>query len=209
MNPIYSLGHSNLPIARFIDLLRDCEIEAVADVRSSPFSGRSPHFNQPDLKAALKQAGMHYVFLGKELGGRPRDTRLLTAGVADYEKMAVTANYQQGIRRLVEGAKAYRIALVCSERDPLDCHRCLLVGRSMCESGYAVHHIRHDGSLTTQSELAETLLSKCQDNNRDMFIRDCDLATAYRKRSEQVAYREKRRETNDKDLYDRFYENFG
>lgn len=209
MNPIYSLGHSNLPIERFIELLRNFQIGAVADVRSSPFSGRSPHFNQSDLKAALRQSGLHYVFLGKELGGRPRDENLLTHGVADYEKMAGTSLYQEGIRRLSEGAKAYRIALVCSERDPLDCHRCLLVGRSMSDLGCEVHHIRHDGSLTSQSMLAEALLSSCQANTRDLFLGDCDLATAYRRRSEQVAYRVLPKETNDQDLYNRLHENFG
>ena len=108
---------------------------AVADVRSSPYSRHSPHFSRDELRAELRSEGISYVFLGNELGGRPKDRRFYCEGVADYEKMAQTPEFKTGLDRVIEGARKYRIALMCSEHDPLDCHRCLLVGRALAQRG--------------------------------------------------------------------------
>ena len=97
--------------------------------------------NRDDLQARLRSKGVSYVFLGKELGGRPRENKFYCDGVADYEKMAQADDFNKGIDRVVDGAQKYRIALMCSERDPMDCHRCLLVGRALAQRGVHVKHI--------------------------------------------------------------------
>ena len=135
---VLTIGHSTHSWERFLALLRSANVTAVADVRTSPYSRLYPHFNRDDLREELRADGISYVFLGKELGGRPSERRFYCEGVADYEKMAQASEFNKGLDRVVEGAKKYRIALMCSERDPLDCHRCLLVGRALAQRAVRV-----------------------------------------------------------------------
>jgi uncharacterized protein (DUF488 family) len=155
---LYTIGHSNLSPGRFLDLLRLNQIEVVADVRSKPFSKKFPHFNAPELKGLLASEGLLYVHLGKELGGRPLSSDLYDAdGHADYAKMSKTPLFQKGIKRLRQGMRHYRIALLCSEEDPNECHRRLLIVRVLCEEDPGlrdkIFHIRADGSLQSELEL--------------------------------------------------------
>src|ERR1700720_1713717 len=120
---VLTIGHSALPYERFLELLRHYSVTAVADVRTAPYSRHSPQFNKDTLRNELRHDGIAYVFLGQELGGRPKDKQLFCKGVADYEKMARVADFAKGLDRVVEGAKNYRIAMMCSEHDPLECHR--------------------------------------------------------------------------------------
>src|SRR5690242_5342765 len=117
-NEVLTIGHSTLSWDRFIALLRTAGVTAIADVRTSPYSRLNPHFNREELREQLRLDGVSYVFLGKELGGRPSERRFYCDGVADYEKMAQSIDFGKGVDRLVDGAKKYRIALMCSERDP-------------------------------------------------------------------------------------------
>ena len=130
---IWTIGHSTLSYESFVQRLKASSVTAVADVRSAPFSRHFPHFNRKELQAALRKDAISYVYLGKELGGRPESEELYSGGVADYEKMARSAIFTDGLNRVIEGSEIYRIALMCSEHDPLDCHRCLLVGRRLSE----------------------------------------------------------------------------
>jgi uncharacterized protein (DUF488 family) len=188
---IWTIGHSSHSYEQFLTLLRGADITAVADVRSSPYSRHSPHFNAATLKADLKRDLVVYSFLGKELGGRPQSRELFTDGVADYERMAETAEFRQGLDRIIEGARAFRVALMCSEHDPLDCHRCLLVARALGERDLNVSHVLSDGRQRTQFEIEEILLmnaghDKSQD---DLFAsRSERLTAAYRHRARKVAY---------------------
>jgi uncharacterized protein (DUF488 family) len=186
---VYSLGHSNLPIDAFLALLRHAEISAIADVRSSPHSSRSPWFGQKELKQSLRSVGIAYAFLGKELGGRPRDPALYRAGVADYSAMAATLPYLQGLERLLAGAERHRVAMVCSEKDPLECHRCLLVGRSLSELGVDTCHVHHSGSQELQSQAIERLLREERVPMEDMLWPwDDRVNEAFRRRNHRVAY---------------------
>src|SRR5215471_860814 len=153
---VFTIGHSTHLWERFIALLRSANITAIADVRTSPYSRHYPHFNRDDLREELRLDGISYVFLGKELGGRPSEHRFYCDGVADYEKMAQTAEFSKGLDRIIEGAKKYRIALMCSERDPLDCHRCLLVSRALEQRGVRVSHILDRGNIVSHAEIEDT-----------------------------------------------------
>lgn len=195
---VLTIGHSTLALDSFLNLLKKAGVTAVADVRSSPFSRRSPHFSRDEFRAALKEIGIKYVFLGKELGGRPRASNLYCDGVADYEKMALEPAFLKGIDRVVEGSSEHTIALMCSEHNPLDCHRCLLVGRALAEGKISLEHILSNGKIATQDEIEEKLLALSgaeKKDMKDMFAtREELLATAYRSRAKAVAYREPARE---------------
>ena len=186
---VLTIGHSTHVWEHFAALLRGAGVTAVADVRTSPYSRRCPHFNRDELRERLRQDGVLYVFLGNELGGRPKEPSLYNNGVADYEKMAKTAAFARGLGRVVEGAKNYRVALLCSERDPLNCHRCLLVGRALAEKGVRVSHILDGGDVTTQAEVENRLLEFYDRGAHDLFLPLADrLAAAYRARARKVAF---------------------
>lgn len=188
---VLTIGHSTHSWERFVALLRSAKVTAVADVRTSPYSRLYPHFNRDDLREELRSDGISYVFLGKELGGRPSERRFYCEGVADYEKMAQASDFSKGLERVIEGAKKYRIALMCSEREPLDCHRCLLVGRVLAQRGVRVTHILDDGRVVSHSEIEDKLLEISGRNTEDFFAPRAErLATAYRERARKVAFAE-------------------
>ena len=192
---VLTVGHSTLPYDRFLALLLDASVSAVADVRSAPYSRQFPHFNRDILREELRSDRIAYVFLGKELGGRPKDKHLFRNGVADYEKMARTEQFAKGLDRVIEGAKKYRIALMCSEHDPLDCHRCLLVGRALKQRGAAVRHILSSGEIISQDTIETKLLALSNRNDDDLFEPiEKRLAAAYRDRASKVAFTERKLE---------------
>jgi uncharacterized protein (DUF488 family) len=154
---VFTIGHSNHSSERFLALLRGAGITAVADVRSIPRSRRWPQFSRARLEPWLAGAGIAYVFLGAELGGRPDDPALLREGRPDYDLMAATPSFRAGLDRVLDGAARYRIALMCAEREPLDCHRFLLVSRHLHERGVGLRHILADGSIEPH-EAAEVRL---------------------------------------------------
>ncbi len=142
---IFTIGHSNHPIDSFIDMLKVAEIDAVADVRSVPYSKRHPQYGKDELAARLKGEGIAYVFLGKELGARPDDPNCYVDGCVVYDRIAATSAFDEGLRRVEEGAPRLRIALMCAEREPLDCHRTLLVSRHLIRRSVSIRHIPVDG----------------------------------------------------------------
>ena len=187
---ILTIGHSRHPLERFVALLEGAGATAVADVRSAPVSRFSPHFNKNALAASLAAQDIGYKFLGKELGGRPERPEMYTEGVADYEKMAATPEFRSGVARLLEGAQRERVALMCSEADPLDCHRCLLVARALAEAGIDVGHILASGGVMPHAEVEERLLQLANLAEPGLLpcSRDERLAEAYRARARKVAY---------------------
>jgi len=151
---LFTVGHSNHRIERYLELLAAQHIQILVDVRSSPFSRYSPQFNRENLAPALSGAAIKYLFLGDELGGRPRGDEFYDeAGHALYWRRAGSSEFLKGIDRLEEGVQRYRVAITCSEEDPSVCHRHLLVGRVMSERGIAVYHIRGDGRVQSDADL--------------------------------------------------------
>lgn len=188
---VFTIGHSTHSWESFLALLRDARVTAVADVRTSPYSRLYPHFNRDDLREGLRSGGISYVFLGKELGGRPSERRFYCEGVADYEKMAQAAEFNRGLDRVIEGAKKYRVALMCSERNPLDCHRCLLVGRALAHRGVRVSHILDNATVLSHGEIEAKLLELAGRDADDFFAPRAErLAVAYRDRARKVAFAE-------------------
>jgi uncharacterized protein (DUF488 family) len=191
VNPleVLTIGHSTLTYEQFLQRLRHAGVTAIADVRSVPYSRHLPHFSRNVLRDQLLRDKIEYRFVGEKLGGRPKEKQFFCDGVADYEKMAHADEFQRGLELVIEGAKKHRVAMMCSEHDPLDCHRCLLVGRALAERGIPVKHIESNGSIVTQLEIEERLLGLEAKREDDLFLsRDERLAAAYRKRARKVAY---------------------
>jgi uncharacterized protein (DUF488 family) len=189
---LFSIGHSNIAADRFIAMLRDAGANAIADVRSTPFSRFCPWFSRKNLEARLAQEGMCYLFYGDALGGRPRDAQLYRDGIADYEAMASDGEFRAGIDRLLGEAVRHRVCLMCAEREPLDCHRCLLVARSLAARGVTIGHILPDGAIEPHTATERRLLDWAAGATQsDLFIagQDGRLAAAYRSRARAVAYR--------------------
>jgi uncharacterized protein (DUF488 family) len=189
--PILTIGHSRHSWERFTTLLAGAGVELIADIRTAPRSRFSPQFNKDTMAAALAARGVEYIFLGKELGGRPQSQELYTDGVADYEKMAASPEFRLGLERLMEASAHRSVAAMCSEADPLECHRCLLVGRALAEQGVDVRHILASGMIVTHAEVEERLLSLENLAEADLLAssRKERLAEAYRARSRKGGYR--------------------
>ena len=191
LNPLFTIGHSNLEAAVFLELLRQHKIEAVTDVRSSPYSQYTPQFNREVLQAALKQAGINYVFLGDELGARRAERECYENGQAIYERIAQTPSFKSGLERLWAGAKKYRIALMCAEKDPLTCHRTILVCRNLKNSGAEIQHIHSDGHLESHAEAERRLLQTLKLPAEDFFRKPSEiLDEAYATQGKKIAYAE-------------------
>jgi uncharacterized protein (DUF488 family) len=131
----------------------ECKIEVVVDVRSSPYSRFAPHFNTDPLGTSLRAAGLKYVFLGRELGGRPDGTFYDHEGHVLYGRVARSPLFNEGLERLQRGLRAHRVAVMCAEEDPTDCHRRLLVARVLLDRGVVVRHVRGDGRVQDEAEL--------------------------------------------------------
>ncbi len=186
---VYTVGHSTHPQERFIALLQRHEITAVADVRSKPYSRMNPQFNREELKVALRSQGIAYVFLGKELGARSDDPTCYHEGKVQYGRLAMTNLFQQGLERVREGAQKYRIALMCAEKEPLDCHRTILVARHIVEQGMDVRHILGDGRLEVHSALMTRLVRQLNLPDSDMFAAPEEITKeAYRLQENRIAY---------------------
>lgn len=156
---ILSIGHSTHPIGLFIDLLAGHGVDVVADVRSTPFSRFNPQFNGDRLPDALAGRGVGYEFFGDELGGRPGDPRCYGGdGRVDYGLVRRTDGFRAGIRRLAGRAAAARVALMCAEREPLHCHRTLLVAEALAEAGHEVRHIYADGAARPHADVVAGLV---------------------------------------------------
>jgi uncharacterized protein (DUF488 family) len=189
---LYTIGHSNHEIAVFLGLLRRHGVTAVGDVRSQPHSRWVPQYSREALEAALTDAGIAYVFLGKELGARSDNPACYRDGKVQYDRLAEEPIFAEGIGRVVQGMQRYKIALMCAEKDPLDCHRALLVARRLFETGVAVSHIHADGGLEGQQAMESRLLALCKLPEKDLFTGRAEfVAEAYRLRGERVAYQEK------------------
>lgn len=155
---IFTIGHSNHSIETFIELLKQHAVTAVADVRSSPYSRRFPHFNQAYFKKALKTADIAYVPLGDNLGARPQDQSCYVEGIARYELIAATEAFTTGLDRLIKGIEKYQITLMCAEQDPIVCHRAILVCPHLKNTGLKIQHIHKNGELEPHESLEARLL---------------------------------------------------
>lgn len=185
---LLTIGHSTHPLDVFVDLLKKHEVEAICDVRSVPYSQFNPQFNRESLKKALERERIAYVFLGKELGARSDNPEAYIEGRVQYNYLADEPTFLKGLDRLRNGIARYRVALMCAERDPLTCHRTILVCREMRSASLAIEHILADGSIET-GRAAEKRLMTMTGLEPDMFHNEQDcIERAYDKQADAIAY---------------------
>lgn len=188
---VFTVGHSNLEIGKFVALLKQHGIQAIADVRSSPYSQYNPQFNRELLQKSLQEHGIAYVFLGQELGARRSERECYLEGRADYGLISQTPAFRRGIDRVTQGAAKMRVALMCAEKDPIDCHRCILVTPHLRQQGLQVLHILSDGSLEDHTQTEARLLQQFALEEKDLFRSpEESVARAYKMQGEKVAYHE-------------------
>jgi uncharacterized protein (DUF488 family) len=153
-HPIFTIGHSNKNTEEIISWLKKNNIEILVDVRSVPYSRYVPQANREAVQLASNDAGIKYIFMGDQLGGRPTDVEAKdNLGNYDYSELASTDRFRGGLKHLVEDAEKYTLCILCSEEDPVKCHRGLLISRELAKLGIEVWHIRHDGSIESQEHL--------------------------------------------------------
>lgn len=186
---IFTIGHSNHSITEFVSLLETHGVTAVADVRSVPYSRVRPEFNRQVLERALGKASIAYLFLGRELGARPEDPTLYEGGRIKYSKLARTELFRSGLERVMSGAQSGRIALLCAEKEPLACHRSILVSRELEKLGANMVHIHSDGRLEPHGEAMERLLTMFGLEKEDMFsARPERIEQACARQEQRIAY---------------------
>ena len=190
---IYTIGHSNHGIESFISLLKLASIDMIVDVRSAPFSKMYPHFNRNTLEAVLKDKEIGYLFLGDLIGGRSRYKSDYENGQVVYSRLADKDEYKATIKRVFDGSAKFIIALMCSEKEPLDCHRTLLVSQSLTELGAQIAHIHADGQIESQSDVLSRLLRNYNLDAPDLFGAETDrLLEAISKQEKKIAYSDER-----------------
>ena len=166
---VFTIGHSNHPIDRFVGLLDGAAIKTVTDVRTAPASRHFPQFNKARLTATLAAHGIGYTFAGDALGGRPKDEKLWRETRPDYRKMIETAAAKAALKQMRADAVTQPLAMMCSEKEPLDCHRCLMVARKLAAEGAAVRHILADGIIEPHAATEDRLLAWASKRQPELF----------------------------------------
>lgn len=188
MSALYTIGHSTHDLESFLGLLRSHQISAIADVRSAPYSRHNPQFNRETLRQVLKQHGIAYVFLGEELGARSDNPACYEGNKVHYDRLASEPLFRSGLSRVREGMLAYRVGLMCAEREPMDCHRTILVCRHLKEPGTDILHIHADGTVERHEDL-ECRLMKRHGIVPDLLRTEEEcVGLAYQAQGERIAY---------------------
>ncbi len=186
---VFTIGHSTHSTDGFLRLLQQHGITAIADVRSSPFSRYNPQFNKEVLEHELKVRGIQYVFLGKELGARPDDPLCYKNGLVSFTQVAGTVLFQNGLNRVLDGARKFRIALMCAEKDPLECHRTILVAHALVARGATIIHILSNGQLESYEETLPRLLKLTKVPAEDLFKSHDELVEeAFSRQADRIAF---------------------
>jgi uncharacterized protein (DUF488 family) len=202
-NTLFTIGYSSRSIDSFIALLEKYKITALCDVRSLPYSSRNPQFNRELLKKALKSHNIEYVFLGEELGARPKDPSYHVNAKTPYHKIAESTLFKDGLNRITLGMqKNYVLALMCAEKDPMACHRAILICRNLRDRLIDIRHIIDRNTIETQKDLEKRLVAQLR-LSPDLF-KDTDpnalIERAYAIQGDRIAYVEKGETDQDEKL---------
>jgi len=186
---IFTIGHSNRTLEEFLALLVGNELTAIADVRSQPYSRMNPQFNRESLAEFLGKHEIAYVFLGEELGGRSRDPACYVDGKVQYDALAQTKLFEHGLDRVEKGTLRYRLALMCAEKEPLACHRFILVARHLARRGFRLRHIIDPGAVEDHEASVARLLVELRMDSMHLFGTQDDLVElAYERQAAKIAF---------------------
>jgi len=190
---IYTVGHSNHDADEFVRILQGFSIDVVVDVRSAPYSKYCPQFNKEIIEQVLTNSGIKYLFLGKELGARPNDQSCYVDARVSFEELRSSDFFQQGISKLLDCIEKYNIAIMCSEKEPINCHRAILISRVLAEKGTSVKHILGEMESLDHKDLEAMLLKKFKIEETlfgTAFSRQSDIEEAYKKQENLICHKE-------------------
>lgn len=199
MGSLYTIGHSTANMDFFIHLLRLYQIDCLFDVRSTPYSKYASHFNKEALEAVLKKNDIRYVYMGTYLGARQNNKLLYDKnGILDFEKVRSGNDFIIRMKSIEKGIiQGHNITLMCTEKDPFDCHRAIMIARGFELDNVNVNHILHDETLLSQKQLNERMLKHFFPERDQPVLNFFDepeksdreyLIEAYRKRNQQIGY---------------------
>lgn len=199
MNDLFTIGHSIHPLNDFLELLKKHAIDYVIDVRSIPYSEHTSDYNKDKIKSYLNNHDVNYAHMGKYFGARQEDPSLYSFDkkrnkfYLDFKKVQESSNFNIGFENILKGAMQFKIAFMCTEKNPIDCHRAIMVGDAFFKKGYAVKHILEDGNIKEHTELNKDLLNKYfPDRFQGDFFQQPDekqlIEYAYRQRNIEIGY---------------------
>jgi len=198
MGNLFTIGHTQHKIDYFVSLLKQYNINYVLDVRSTPYSKYAEQFNRENIKKSLIENNIIYSFTGNHFGARQDDMSLYSKeGFLDFEMVRNTPNFKVGFENVILGLqKNNNIALMCTEKDPFECHRAIMVSRAFDLAGVDINHILSDGSVQNQEVLNQRLLDKYFPDRNQLtlfnYMQNCEndnyLDEAYRKRNAEIGY---------------------
>jgi uncharacterized protein (DUF488 family) len=190
-SPVFTVGHSTHTQEHFLALLQQHAITALCDVRSNPYSRMNPQFNREELKEFLRPHKIKYVFLGKELGARSEDPSCYDRGKISYDRLSQTDLFQEGLERVQKGMQDHYVAIMCAEKEPLECHRTILVARHLAARGVEIHHILADGTVETHATALRRLADALDLRANELHLfcsQDELLEHAYHLQERRIAY---------------------
>lgn len=198
---LFTIGYGDRSLGELIALLKKYKINALCDVRSIPFSRFNPSFNKDRLENELKVSGIKYVFLGRELGGRPDDLEVYVDGKVNYDLVSKTEKFRRGLNRIKDALNLnYRPVLMCAEKDPIICHRTMLITRHFNSNDVLISHITDKDKVETNSEFENRLVRFLNINPNLFDGNDFNVYSekAYKIQGGKIAFKfEKEKEKNE------------
>ena len=195
MGSIFTIGYSGHDMDSFIALLVENRVDVVCDVRSTPYSTYKPDFSRVPFRKHLNLANIKYSFFGDQLGARPKDRSCYIDGQATYQKISNSTFFKEGLERIRKGADMLNLALVCSEKDPIECHRAVLVCRHLDDIRSRILHIHTDGNVESQDDFDARLVGLHGLTPPPLLSTKSDwvdaVAVAYKKQGDAIAFRER------------------
>lgn len=189
INELFTIGYSPHELDSFLRILKKYQISALADVRSSPYSQYKPEFNKETLKDFLKGNNIAYVFLGDYCGARVEDPSCCVNGKVDYKLVAENHKFKDGLERIKKGMENFRVVLMCAEKDPITCHRTILICRNLLSSGIKIKHILGNGKVEDHKDSEHRLLKLFKLNHPDIFSTEQQrIDDAYIRQGKKIAY---------------------
>lgn len=203
MGNLFTVGHSQHTPDYFVTLLKKYNINYVLDVRSTPYSKYAEQFDKEIVSALLEKVDIKYSFMGNFFGARPVEVSLYSdEGYLDFERVTQSDRFNKGMKNVILGLEhENRIALMCTEKDPIDCHRAIMISRAFDKNEFEVNHILPNGGIQTQKELDNRLLDIYFPDRRQLSIFNYEnvmseeeyISQAYRKRNEEIGYQIERK----------------
>lgn len=188
-NQLLTIGHSTHSVDHFLELIRMHNVQVLCDVRSTPYSRFNPGFNRAELQASLAQFRVTYLFLGNALGARPTDSFCFENGRVSYDTLAKTNAFRMGLARVMSDVQRFNVSLMCAEKDPLDCHRAILICRHLRSPDINIAHILDDGRLESHEHAESRLVASLGTNQGELFSDTlCDVERAYDIQARRIAF---------------------